>query len=287
MNNDQIATKYNLGAHVGFSKEMKESVKMGIDFSLRSIQLFLGNKLSYNRATLSRKDVSDTLDILYEYNMNIYSHFPYTSNLAGSKNNLAWSGDSSQDAKTSALISGITHELNQISAFNIPDKNLHSGVVIHPGNAEKTKEGLDTICTSINKITFPKNSVLLLENSSGSGTSLCRSFEEIKYIIDNIDECQKEHVNVCIDTCHLFCACTKYDLGKETKVIDMFNDMKHSFGMDKLKLIHLNDSLTPLGKKTDRHASLGNGHIWKNNEVGLKTFLSHIEQYKTLSLIHI
>ena len=110
-------------------------------------------------------------------------------------------------------------------------------------------------------ITFRPGAKLLLENTAGQGTSLARNLDEIKVIIDNVDEGKRSHIGVCIDTCHLY-AYGDYDLSKITEVDRFFAEFEEKLGIDRFTLLHLNDSMCPMKSKKDRHACLGDGLIW-------------------------
>jgi len=90
---------------------------------------------------------------------------------------------------------------------------------------------------------------------AGKGTEIGRTFEELARIIDRID--LKDHLGVCLDTCHIWDG--GYDIvGDLEGVIESFDRI---IGLPRLKAIHLNDSLNPLGAHKDRHARIGEGHI--------------------------
>ncbi|MFQ6068782.1 MAG: deoxyribonuclease IV [Candidatus Bathyarchaeia archaeon] len=145
-------------------------------------------------------------------------------------------------------------------------------LVLHPGyyrNLDKKRgvkriiEALDNVLDNVNDSTV----MILLETTAGQGTAVGSRFEEIAYILEKT---RKEHfLGVCLDTCHVFAA--GYDirgyLGYE-KVLKKFDIV---VGLDKLKVIHLNDSKTRLGSKVDRHASIGEG------KMGLQIFHAFVK----------
>ena len=120
------------------------------------------------------------------------------------------------------------------------------------------------IWSCINTALFPLFIICLfifyiIEFSAGQGTSLATTLEELHNIYTLISN--KSHVGICLDTAHLF-GYGDYNLSKSSQVERLFDDFHKLFGLDKLKLIHLNDSLVPLGSKKDRHALIGTGYIW-------------------------
>jgi apurinic endonuclease APN1 len=256
---------WKCGCHTPFLGKISDTLKLSINYGMYTTQFFMGSPQSYNRSKISKEDIKEAKKILLEYPMDVYSHYPYLSNLTGSVSSLAWNGDENQNKKTMALLESIEYELNIMS-------QIGSGVVIHPGNYKDREIGLKTISESINKINFPKNSKLLLENSAGKGVSLATTFLEIDTIIEGVLENKKSNIGVCIDTCHIF-DYGEYNLRDIEEIDRMFIEFDNEIGLKNLKLIHLNDSTHGLKSKRDEHASLGNGHIWKDNMECLRFFM--------------
>ena len=164
---------------------------------------------------------------------NIVVHAPYIVNLAN-KTNMNFN------------VSFMKEEIKRTEALGV------SMITIHPGShVNLGKEiGLKNIVESLNKIITKDQKVLvLLESMSGMGSELGSSFEELKYIIDNV----KEKIGVCLDTCHIFNA--GYDINN---FLDEFDKI---IGLEYLKCVHINDSKNIIGSKKDRHENLGFGHI--------------------------
>jgi deoxyribonuclease-4 len=251
--------KWEVGAHTKFSKNIYDTLKKSISYSMNVTQFFLGNPKSFTRHRASQQDIEKSKKLLDIYPMHVFSHFPYVANFVGSIKQLAWDGDDSQDTKTSLILSELEYELGIISLLG-----KTNGVVIHPGNYPDRTKGLSKIAESINKINFPLNSTLLLENAAGKGNSLCTTFQEIKDIYDQVLPHKQKHIGVCVDTAHIT-GVGEYDLSKCSEVTRMFKEFDSIIGIDKFSLLHLNDSLIPLGGKDDRHALLGTGYIWTHN----------------------
>lgn len=264
--------KYIVGAHTAFSGKICDTLWSGINHGMMALQFFMGSPQGYNRSKISDQDLKECSKIVSRFPLHIFTHFPYVSNLAGSKDILAWNGNLEQDKKTNMMLKGLEYELGIMSNFT------NSGVVIHPGNYPDRKKGIEAIAKSINKINFFGNSKLILENSAGQGTSLATTFEEIKAIIDLVDKDKHKHLGVCIDTCHTY-AYGLYDLSKCEEVDKLFSDFDKIIGLDKLTLFHLNDSETKMKSKKDRHACLGTGYIWKDGMDSLKHLLVMCEKY--------
>ena len=100
-----------------------------------------------------------------------------------------------------------------------------------------------------------QNILLLLETMSGKGTEIGYEFEQLQKIIEKTE--LKEKIGVCLDTCHVFAA--GYDLVNHLdEVLEEFDSI---LGLDRLKAVHLNDSMMPFGSKKDRHSPIGEGEI--------------------------
>jgi deoxyribonuclease-4 len=265
--------KWEVGAHTKFSKNIYDTLKKSISYSMNVTQFFLGNPKSFTRHRASQQDIEKSKKILDIYPMHVFSHFPYVANFVGSIKQLAWDGDETQDIKTSLILSELEYELGVISLLG-----KTNGVVIHPGNYPDRKKGLSKIAESINKINFPLNSTLLLENAAGKGNSLCTTFQEIKDIYDQILPNKQKHIGVCVDTAHIT-GVGDYDLSKCSEVTRMFKEFDSIIGIDKFSLLHLNDSLIPLGGKDDRHALLGTGYVWAHNFDSLILLLNTCKEH--------
>jgi deoxyribonuclease IV len=133
-------------------------------------------------------------------------------------------------------------------------------LVSHPGNYMDDRDaGLarnaDAIAESLDRA--PGGTILCLETTAGTGTALGASFEELAAIIDRLPAAQQSRVAVCLDTCHAYSA--GYDLVKDYDgVMARFDDV---LGLDRLRVLHLNDSKTPFASRRDRHELIAEGSL--------------------------
>ena len=140
---------------------------------------------------------------------------------------------------------------------------------IHPGaHKEQSKEkGLLEICESLNSIKdYVGKVTLLFENTSGSGSVLGSTFEELKFLLENTDF----NCGVTLDTCHLFTS--GYDISNKEALENTISSFDKIVGLENLKLIHLNDSQGELNSKKDRHEHIGLGKI---GPAGFKAIVNH------------
>jgi deoxyribonuclease-4 len=134
-------------------------------------------------------------------------------------------------------------------------------LVTHPGNATDgdPARGLAQNAALIEQALeeVPGSTMVLLETTAGAGKVLGSTFEELAEMIDRVSPLQRHRVGVCLDTCHVFAA--GYHLRDDYDgVLARFGD---TIGLDRLRLLHLNDSQTPFGSKKDRHAGIGEGSL--------------------------
>jgi deoxyribonuclease-4 len=97
----------------------------------------------------------------------------------------------------------------------------------------------------------------MLETTAGQGTTIGCRFEELKWLIEALDG--EPRIGVCLDTCHIFAA--GYDIREATAYADTMNEFDRVIGLDRLRVLHLNDTVKSLGGRVDRHHHIGKGNI--------------------------
>jgi len=137
-----------------------------------------------------------------------------------------------------------------------------SYLVLHPGSYSEgstLEVGINNIADAINRIlkAVPGKSMVLLENVAGGGRRIGRSFEELKSIIDLIDD--QKRIGVCLDSAHAFAG--GHDLSTATAVSKVIKDFRDTIGLSYLHMMHLNDSKAAFGTYRDRHEHIGEGSI--------------------------
>ena len=270
------SVRWSVGAHMPCRGSVSESMLMALEFGMYSIQVFLGNPKSLTRSNVSEKEVEAVNAIQKRFAMHIFSHFPYTASLNGSAASLAWNGDKQQDAKTRYMMEQLQKELTAVARLS-ENHPVRSGVVIHPGSYKDRAAGLKTIAETINRMNFSEGALLLLENCAGEGNKLCRDFQEIATILEQVDEKQKKHIGVCVDTAHIW-GQGDYNISTLEGVLKLFEDFDRLLGPDRFTLLHLNDSRCHLGAKKDQHAYIATGHIWQHDVTSLLYLLEECER---------
>lgn len=232
----------NIGSHLSISKGYLYAAKDAVNIGANTFQYFTRNPRGGKAKELNLKELEELGLYMEENNFApILAHGAYTMNLC-SKNE-----DTRKFAKDI-----LKDDLERLAV--IPN----SLYVFHPGShvGLGVDKGIDYIVEALNENVVKDNKVeILLETMSGKGTEIGRSFEEIKRIIDGV--LYNEKIGVCLDTCHVYSA--GYDIVNDLDlVIEEFDKI---IGIDRLKAIHLNDSMMEISSNKDRHAKIGEGTI--------------------------
>ena len=233
-----------IGAHISIAKGYENAVNEAIKMNADTFQFFIRNprggkakKLDFNDIEIATK-LLDKNKITYPL-----AHAPYTMNLCSSNEKTR------EFAKE--MMKDDLERMEKLPSFLY---NFHPGS--HTGMG--VEKAINIIIEAINEVMFNEmRTVFLLETMAGKGTEIGRNFNELKNIIDGVKI--KDKIGVCLDTCHVFSA--GYDIVNDLDgVLDEFDKL---IGLQKLKAIHLNDSLKEFNENKDRHAKIGEGFIGK------------------------
>ena len=171
----------------------------------------------------------------------LVAHAPYTMNCCAAKENLR---DFAREI--------MADDLRRLEMTPGNYYNFHPGSHVGQG----AEVGISKIAEILNEVlTKDQSTIVLLETMSGKGTEVGRNFEELRQIIDRVE--LKDKLGVCLDTCHVWDG--GYDIVNDLDSV--FEEFDRIIGLDRLKAIHLNDSMNPLGSHKDRHARIGEGEI--------------------------
>lgn len=246
----------NIGCHLSISKGFEAIGKQALSIGANTFQFFTRNPRGGSARKIEQSDVDNLIRIMKENNFSqILAHAPYTMNLCSAK----------EETREFAM-NTLSDDLMRMEYLPYNLYNFHPGS--HTGQGIET--GINQIIEALNKAMFEKMSTtVLLETMAGKGSEIGSKFEELKMIIDGVE--LNEKIGVCLDTCHVFDA--GYDIVNDLDgVLEEFDRI---IGIDRLKALHLNDSMNYLGCHKDRHQKIGMGAI------GVSTF-EKIVNHKSL-----
>lgn len=232
-----------LGAHVSASGGVENAPLNAKAIGANAFALFTKNQRQWVSAPLTAKSIglfkenciNNGFDASY-----IMPHDSYLINL----------GNPDEEALQKSRAAFID-EMQRCEQLGLKMLNFHPGSHLNKISIEQC---LEEIAANIN-LALSKTSCVtaVIENTAGQGSNVGNKFEEIRYIIDRIDD--KSRVGVCIDTCHTYSA--GYDIVNDYEGV--FAEFERVVGLEYLKGIHLNDTKKPLGSRVDRHESIGLG----------------------------
>lgn len=243
MANDKLI----IGSHVSMKapKYLLGALEEALSYNANTFMFYTGAPQNTIRKPTKALFIKEFTEKLIEKNIdinNLIVHAPYIINLANSINKSTYQ----------LAVDFLRQEI--IRCQNIGIKTL----VLHPGSAVGAlpQTALDQIVKGLNAACLEEQTVkIALETMSGKGSEVGTTFEQLQYIIHNVK--RPELIGVCWDTCHLSDA--GYDLNNNLEqVIQQFDQL---IGLDKLLVIHINDSKNPINAHKDRHANLGMGYL--------------------------
>ncbi len=233
-----------IGYHVASSGGYKSMIEETLEVNGNTFQWFTRNPRGGKAKDIDPVDFKEFLELKRKLNMDvILAHAPYTLNACSDK----------EEVREFALN---TFKADLEILKNIPGAMYN----FHPGSHMKQgiDKGIELIADTLNKIIDKDNpTFILLETMAGKGTEVGSRFEELRKIIDSVEN--NDRLGVCLDTCHVHDA--GYDIVNDLdSVLDEFDRI---IGLERLKAIHLNDSKNPKETHKDRHEKIGLGYIGK------------------------
>lgn len=231
-----------IGCHLSSSKGFLHMGKEALKIGANTFQFFTRNPRGGSAKALDLEDVKAYRALAEEKGFfPILAHAPYTLNACAADEHLR------EFARNT-----MADDLARLEHIPGSMYNFHPGSHVKQG-AEK---GIELISAQLNGILQPgQSTTVLLETMAGKGSEVGRSFEELKAILDRVELSDK--MGVCLDTCHV--ADGRYDI--VDRLDDVLEEFDRIIGLSRLKAIHLNDSMNPIGSHKDRHQKLGEGTI--------------------------
>lgn len=236
-----------IGAHVSASGGVENAPLNAGKIGANAFALFTKNQRQWVSAPLSKKSIEAFKKNCADGGFDPRYILPHDSYLI----NLGHPDDSLIEKSRAAFLD----EMQRCEQLGLQLLNFHPGSHLKEISVEAC---LDRIAESINMALDKTSGVCaVIENTAGQGSNVGNKFEEIRYIIDRVED--KSRVGVCIDTCHTFAA--GYDLVSKEALDAAFSKFDEVVGFGYLRAMHLNDSKKGVGSKVDRHESIGIGAI--------------------------
>jgi deoxyribonuclease-4 len=236
-----------VGIHLGVASGLLKTARRARQIGATALQIFSDNPTAWRRRAEPPVHSLDFIGYLARHDIGpLAIHASYLINLAGSAEPFA-----------SQSRTGLIHEMQRAPAYGARLVNTHIGS--HRGGGRDA--GLRRIVENVNAVLAdsPGEVMLVLENSSGGGDNLGSRLEDLAAILGAVSAAQTHRLAFCLDTAHLWGA--GYDISTPdgaTEVLDRFDQL---VGLDRLALVHLNDSRSELGSRNDRHEHVGAGRI--------------------------
>lgn len=234
-----------IGSHVSMSgkKMLLASSEEAVSYGANTFMIYTGAPQNTRRKPIEELNIEAGKEHMKENGISdIIVHAPYIINIANAVK-----------PETFQLgVEFLQSEIERTEAIGAKHIVLHPGAHVGAGTEkgiEKIVEGLNEIITKDQKVS------IALETMAGKGSECGRTFDELAKIIDGVTH--NEYLTVCFDTCHT------HDAGYN--IVEDFDGVLNEFdkiiGIDRLSVIHVNDSKNPRGSRKDRHENIGFGHI--------------------------
>ena len=238
-----------IGCHISIAGGIDNSVKRAEKLGCSTMQIFSKNASTWREKILKKEEVKSFRENLKNSDINpIFIHTSYLINLASPSDELYFKS-----------INAFIEEMKRADLL-LPDPYL----IIHPGAHTGAGEeyGIQRIIRALNIILEESTdlnlkTMILLEDTAGSGTNLGYSFRQLRRMFEGVKD--RKRIGICFDTCHAFAA--GYDLSHHEGIERTLEEIEEYLGLERLKVIHLNDSKFPLGSRKDRHMHIGKGYI--------------------------
>ncbi|KDP12908.1 deoxyribonuclease IV [Staphylococcus chromogenes] len=234
-----------IGSHVSMSgkKMLLASAEEAHQYGASTFMIYTGAPQNTRRKAIEDLNIEAGHAAMKEYGLsNIVVHAPYIINIA----------NTNKPEVFELGVNFLQNEIERTEAIGAKDIVLHPGSHVGAG----ANVGIKRIIEGLNEVLTNNNDVrIALETMAGKGSEIGRTFEEIAQIIDGVTH--NERLSICLDTCHI------HDAGYD--VVNDFDGVLNEFdkiiGVDRIKVVHVNDSKNPREAHKDRHENIGFGHI--------------------------
>lgn len=253
-----------IGSHVSISDGPGGLVETEESWGGNCGQVFAGSPRTWKVSSYTDMDREKHLEAREQLGHGMYMiHSTYLVNLASPKDELF-----------EKSVKCLQEELDAAEKLGMEYVVFHPGA--HTGSGREN--GIERIAEGIDRLEIPGEVTLLLENTAGKGTTLGKTFGTLRRMIEMADT-DSGKIGVCVDTCHAHAA--GYELSKRQGFRDMVQELQEDLGLEKVKVIHLNDSKDPKGSEKDNHEHIGEGEI---GEDGFRNVVN-AEEFRELPMV--
>ena len=231
-----------IGCHLSPSAGLRAMGETALSIGATTLQFFTRNPRGSKAKPIDPADAAALMALCRENGFGpLVAHAPYTINAC------------SKDQRTREFASmTLTDDLQRMEHLPGNLYNFHPGS--HTGQGVET--GIALIADALNALLTPDlHTTVLLETMAGKGTEVGGRFEELREIMDRV--ALGDRLGVCMDTCHISDA--GYDIAGD--IDGVLTEFDRVIGLHRLKAVHINDSMNPLGAHKDRHARIGEGYL--------------------------
>lgn len=231
-----------IGCHLSSSKGFLEMAKTAQSIGATTFQYFTRNPRGGAAKEWRKEDIEAMLALFGQTGIGMpLAHAPYTINACAR-----------EERTRQFALETLADDIRRLEMLPHALYNFHPGSHVGQG----AEQGIELIADALNRVLKPEqHTTVLLETMAGKGTEVGRSFEELRRIIDKVELAGK--MGVCLDTCHIWDG--GYDIAEHLE--DVIREFDCVIGLERLKAVHLNDSMNPLGARKDRHEKIGQGFI--------------------------
>lgn len=234
-----------LGSHVSMSgkKMLLGSSEEATSYGANTFMIYTGAPQNTRRKPIEELNIEIGTNHMNEHGIdNIIVHAPYIINIANTV----------KPATFELGVRFLQSEIERTAALGAKQIVLHPGAHVGAG----VDKGIDRIIEGLNEVLQQDQTVqIALETMAGKGTEIGRNFDEIARIIDGVTH--NEKLSICLDTCHIHDA--GYAISED--VDGVLEEFDRIIGLDRIKVVHVNDSKNERGAQKDRHENIGFGHI--------------------------
>ena len=236
-----------VGAHVSAEGGVQNAPLNAHAIGAKAFALFTKNQRQWFSNPLTQKNIEEFRDNCEKHNYKPFQILPHDSYLI----NLGHPEKEGLEKSRKSFLD----EMKRCELLGLDRLNFHPGSHL---NSISVDDCLKRIAESINIVLEKTKGVTaVIENTAGQGTNLGHTFEQIRFIIDYVED--KSRVGVCIDTCHAYTS--GYDVKSTEGFKDTFKKYSEIIGLGYLKGMHLNDTKKDFGTRVDRHENLGTGFL--------------------------